>query len=247
MPPPGKTGKICVLGPAVFGGYDRKDNVNAEACRDGWPQTGVLRYPVTWEFLFFTGRWSDMFILGYSQIFPFGIAEHPAVAGALRSGNARRDMGGLRGRSRNQCRRANARCERSGHPPQGSPRGRQGSTGHPLRRRDTQIRIPENREGNGARVPRGMHIGMMHVVSHPGQPLSEARVAVPHCETCSIAAPARFVELGMIVDWKDGASFLHMQCTRRVDEDGVLTRNTPSLNPAELALTGEAAAIPVRT
>ena len=88
---------------------------------------------------------------------------------------------------------------------------------------------------------------MMNAASHPGQPLSEARVAVPHCETCSIAAPARFVELGMIVDWKDGAPFLHMQCTRGVDEDGVLTRNTPALNPAELALAGEAAAILVST
>ena len=247
MPPPGNLGKVCVVGPAVLCGYDRKDKVNAEVCREGWPQTGVLRYPVNWEFLFFTGRWSDMFISGCSNISPFGIAEHPAVAGALHSGNARRDMGGLRGRSRNQCRRANARCERSGRPSQGSPRSRQGSTGHPLGRKDTQIRIPENREGNGARVPRGMGIGMMHAASHPGQPVSEARVAVPHCETRSIAAPARFVELGMIVGWKDGAPFLHMQCTRRVDEDGVPTRNTPALNPAEFALTGEAAAIPVST
>ncbi len=79
----GEQGEICVAGPAVFSGYLNNDTANAEAFRDGWFRTGDLGMVDEEGFLYVTGRASDMFISGGSNIYPREIEEkiltHPAV------------------------------------------------------------------------------------------------------------------------------------------------------------------------
>jgi acyl-CoA synthetase (AMP-forming)/AMP-acid ligase II len=81
---PGMTGEICVCGPAVFAGYYENPEANAKAFRDGWFRTGDLGYLDEQGFLFITGRVSDMYISGGSNVYPREIEErileHPAVA-----------------------------------------------------------------------------------------------------------------------------------------------------------------------
>ena len=81
---PGETGEICVLGPAVFAGYFNNPEANAKAFRDGWFRTGDLGHLDAEGFLYITGRASDMFISGGSNVYPREIEEalldHPAVA-----------------------------------------------------------------------------------------------------------------------------------------------------------------------
>lgn len=83
MLPPGQTGEICVIGPAVFNGYYRNPEANAEAFRNGWFRTGDLGFMDAEGYLFITGRRSDMFISGGSNIYPIEIEEkiaaHPLV------------------------------------------------------------------------------------------------------------------------------------------------------------------------
>lgn len=82
--PPGVTGEICVCGPAVFAGYYNNPQANAEAFRNGWFRTGDLGQRDEAGFLYVTGRSSDMYISGGSNIYPREIEEkilqHPAVA-----------------------------------------------------------------------------------------------------------------------------------------------------------------------
>jgi acyl-CoA synthetase (AMP-forming)/AMP-acid ligase II len=63
-----------VCGPAVFAGYYNNPEANAKAFRDGW-------FP---GFLYITGRASDMYISGGSNIYPREIEEkmlaHPSIA-----------------------------------------------------------------------------------------------------------------------------------------------------------------------
>ena len=84
--PPLENGEICVIGPAVFNGYYRNEKANAEAFRDGWFRTGDIGHFDENGFLFITGRASDMFISGGSNIYPLEIEEklvaHPAIAEA---------------------------------------------------------------------------------------------------------------------------------------------------------------------
>lgn len=68
--PPGATGEICVTGPAVCAGYYRDDAANAEAFRDGWFRTGDLGHMDAAGYLFITGRRSDMYISGGSNVYP---------------------------------------------------------------------------------------------------------------------------------------------------------------------------------
>lgn len=79
----GEQGEICVAGPAVFNGYLNNDEANAEAFRDGWFRTGDLGMLDHEGFLYVTGRASDMYISGGSNIYPREIEEkilkHPAV------------------------------------------------------------------------------------------------------------------------------------------------------------------------
>ncbi|MBR0657144.1 acyl-CoA synthetase [Plastoroseomonas arctica] len=82
--PPCETGEICVIGPAVFAGYFDNPEANAKAFRDGWFRTGDLGHMDAEGFLYITGRASDMYISGGSNIHPREVEEklltHPDVA-----------------------------------------------------------------------------------------------------------------------------------------------------------------------
>ena len=82
--PLGKTGEICVCGLAVFAGYYDNPEANAKAFRNGWFRTGDLGHLDQQGFLYITGRASDMYISGGSNVYPREIEEkvlaHPAVA-----------------------------------------------------------------------------------------------------------------------------------------------------------------------
>ncbi|WP_200959100.1 AMP-binding protein [Nocardioides sp. Soil796] len=81
--PPGKRGEICVAGPAVFAGYLDHPEGNVKAFRDGWFRTGDLGHCDEAGFLYITGRASDMYISGGSNIDPREVEEkvlqHPGV------------------------------------------------------------------------------------------------------------------------------------------------------------------------
>jgi len=81
---PGETGEICVCGPAVFAGYYNNPEANAKAFRDGWFRTGDLGHVDEEGYLYITGRASDMYISGGSNVYPREIEEkiltHPAIA-----------------------------------------------------------------------------------------------------------------------------------------------------------------------
>jgi acyl-CoA synthetase (AMP-forming)/AMP-acid ligase II len=81
---PGETGEICVCGPAVFAGYYDNPEANAKAFRDGFFRTGDLGHVDRQGFLSITGRASDMYISGGSNVYPREAEEkmlaHPAVA-----------------------------------------------------------------------------------------------------------------------------------------------------------------------
>ncbi len=80
---PGMTGEICVCGLAVFAGYHDDPAANAKAFRDGWFRTGDLGHLDAEGFLFITGRASDMYISGGSNVYPREIEEvlltHPEI------------------------------------------------------------------------------------------------------------------------------------------------------------------------
>jgi fatty-acyl-CoA synthase len=82
--PPGQTGEICVIGPAVFAGYYENPEANAKSFRDGWFRTGDLGHMDEQGYVYITGRASDMYISGGSNIYPREIEEkiltHPAIA-----------------------------------------------------------------------------------------------------------------------------------------------------------------------
>lgn len=84
--PPGETGEICVRGPAVFAGYHNNPDATAKAFRGGWFHTGDLGRLDERGFLFITGRESDMYISGGSNVYPREVEEalllHPAVSEA---------------------------------------------------------------------------------------------------------------------------------------------------------------------
>ncbi|GGH28294.1 acyl-CoA synthetase [Alsobacter metallidurans] len=80
----GQTGEICVCGPAVFAGYYDNPEANAKAFRNGWFRTGDLGIMDAEGFVYITGRASDMYISGGSNIYPREVEEkiltHPAIA-----------------------------------------------------------------------------------------------------------------------------------------------------------------------
>ncbi len=80
---PFETGEICVIGPAVFAGYYDNPEANAKAFRDGWFRTGDLGHVDEEGFVYITGRASDMYISGGSNIYPRAVEEkiltHPAI------------------------------------------------------------------------------------------------------------------------------------------------------------------------
>jgi fatty-acyl-CoA synthase len=80
---PFETGEICVIGPGVFAGYYDNPDANAKAFRDGWFRTGDLGHMDAEGFLYITGRASDMYISGGSNIYPREVEEkiltHPCI------------------------------------------------------------------------------------------------------------------------------------------------------------------------
>ena len=84
--PANETGEICVRGPAVFAGYHNNPEATAKAFAGGWFHTGDLGHLDARGFLFTTGRASDMYISGGSNVYPREIEEvlleHPAIAEA---------------------------------------------------------------------------------------------------------------------------------------------------------------------
>jgi fatty-acyl-CoA synthase len=79
----GETGEICVIGPAVFAGYYNNPDANEKAFRNGWFRTGDRGHMDGEGFVYITGRESDMYISGGSNIYPREIEEklmqHPHV------------------------------------------------------------------------------------------------------------------------------------------------------------------------
>jgi fatty-acyl-CoA synthase len=80
---PFETGEICVIGPGVFAGYYDNPDANAKAFRDGWFRTGDLGHMDGEGFVYITGRASDMYISGGSNIYPREVEEkiltHPCI------------------------------------------------------------------------------------------------------------------------------------------------------------------------
>ncbi|NYS25989.1 AMP-binding protein [Rhodobacteraceae bacterium 2376] len=72
---PNETGEICVIGPAVFAGYHNNPEANAKSFRNGWFRTGDLGHMDAEGFVYLTGRASDMYISGGSNIYPREIEE----------------------------------------------------------------------------------------------------------------------------------------------------------------------------
>lgn len=79
-----ETGEICVIGPAVCAGYYNDDAANERAFRDGWFRTGDLGHVDEDGYLFITGRASDMYISGGSNIYPREIEEKILQHAAIR-------------------------------------------------------------------------------------------------------------------------------------------------------------------
>ena len=84
--PPDETGEICVRGPAVMAGYFENASANEKAFAGGWFHTGDLGHLDARGFLYITGRQSDMYISGGSNVYPREVEEaliaHPSVAEA---------------------------------------------------------------------------------------------------------------------------------------------------------------------
>jgi fatty-acyl-CoA synthase len=82
--PVGEIGEICCRGPAVFAGYHDNPEATAKALRGGWFHTGDLGRLDARGLLIITGRESDMYISGGSNVYPREVEEvlltHPGVA-----------------------------------------------------------------------------------------------------------------------------------------------------------------------
>lgn len=72
---PGEQGEVCVAGPTVCAGYLGRADANAEAFAHGVFHTGDVGYLDERGFLFLTGRKSDMYISGGSNVYPREIEE----------------------------------------------------------------------------------------------------------------------------------------------------------------------------
>ncbi|WP_298961647.1 acyl-CoA synthetase [uncultured Roseibium sp.] len=82
--PPGTTGEVCVIGAAVCAGYLEDDAANENAFRDGWFRTGDIGHMDEDRYLYLTGRASDMYISGGSNVYPKEVEEvllaHPSLS-----------------------------------------------------------------------------------------------------------------------------------------------------------------------
>lgn len=81
---PHQTGEVCVIGPAVCSGYLEDDAANAKSFRNGWFRTGDIGHMDEQRYLYLTGRASDMYISGGSNVYPKEVEEvlltHPALS-----------------------------------------------------------------------------------------------------------------------------------------------------------------------
>src|SRR5438046_2790632 len=97
--PQGEVGEICVRGPAVFSGYHDNLEATRKALRGGWFHTGDLGRMDQRGLLYITGRESDMYISGGSNVYPREVEEvlltHPAVAEVAVLGVPDRQLGGV--------------------------------------------------------------------------------------------------------------------------------------------------------
>ncbi len=95
--PPGETGEVCVTGPAVCAGYWSNQEANAAAFREGWFRTGDIGHMDGQGYLYLTGRRSDMYITGGSNVHPREVEEvlltHPAVGEVAVIGVPDHDLG----------------------------------------------------------------------------------------------------------------------------------------------------------
>ena len=77
----------------MFAGYYDNPEANAKAFRDGWFRTGDLGHLDAEGFLFITGRASDMYISGGSNVYPRETEEkiltHPGHRGGCDPRRAR--------------------------------------------------------------------------------------------------------------------------------------------------------------
>jgi fatty-acyl-CoA synthase len=73
--PTGEIGNICVKGPAVCAGYYNRPEATEKAFRFGWWDTGDVGRLDKRGLLFITGRASDMYISGGSNVYPREIEE----------------------------------------------------------------------------------------------------------------------------------------------------------------------------
>lgn len=84
--PTGETGVIGVRGPGVFAGYHGNDAATRDAFAHGWFATGDVGHVDARGFVYLTGRASDMYISGGSNVYPREIEDalllHEAVAEA---------------------------------------------------------------------------------------------------------------------------------------------------------------------
>jgi len=81
--PAGEIGEICVRGPAVLLQYHGNDEATQKALKGGWFHTGDLGRLDARGLLYITGRESDMYISGGSNVYPREVEEvlltHPGV------------------------------------------------------------------------------------------------------------------------------------------------------------------------
>lgn len=79
----GEVGEICVRGPSVLLEYHGNPEATAKALRGGWFHTGDLGRLDERGLLYITGRESDMYISGGSNVYPREVEEvlltHPGV------------------------------------------------------------------------------------------------------------------------------------------------------------------------
>ena len=80
----GEIGEICCRGLGVFAGYHNNPEATAAALKGGWFHTGDLGRMDERGLLYITGRESDMYISGGSNVYPREVEEvlltHPAIA-----------------------------------------------------------------------------------------------------------------------------------------------------------------------
>ena len=108
--PVGETGEICVRGPGVFAGYLNDPETNERVFRGGWFHTGDLGHLDDRGFVYITGRASDMYISGGSNVYPREIEEDTAHAPRRRRGGRRRSSGPQMGGDRGCGDRSACRC-----------------------------------------------------------------------------------------------------------------------------------------